>query len=307
MIFLCGIPSEPSLKMVIDQLRNLGVPRVVFNQRRFAEMTMEFEIREGVVDGWMGINGTGHKLSDFIGVYTRLMDHHLLPEVIQEPLSSPVRRYCDTLHATIMQWYEIAPCRVLNRKAEIGSNYSKPYQAQLIIKQGFSVPETLITNDPDAVHQFRQKHDKIIYKSISCVRSIVKTLEDKDLARLPAIKFCPIQFQEYVEGDNVRVHTVGNQVFAVSIASNAVDYRYSHLQGEQERLTPIKLEDELAERCICLSQVLGLEFAGIDLKLTPEGEAYCLEVNACPAFSYYELHTGIPIAQAVARLLAGMD
>jgi hypothetical protein len=27
---------------------------------------------------------------------------------------------------------------------------------------------------------------------------------------------------------------------------------------------------------------LGLAFAGIDLKLTPDGEVYCFEVNPCP-------------------------
>ena len=32
---------------------------------------------------------------------------------------------------------------------------------------------------------------------------------------------------------------------------------------------------------------------------------YCFEVNPSPAFSYDEAHTGQPIAQAIARYLAG--
>ena len=67
----------------------------------------------------------------------------------------------------------------------------------------------------------------------------------------------------------------------------------------------IGLPDELAERCLRLAQALGLAFAGIDLKLTPDKQAYCFEVNPSPAFSYYEAHTGQPIAQAVACYLAG--
>ena len=43
--------------------------------------------------------------------------------------------------------------------------------------------------------------------------------------------------------------------------------------------------------------------AGIDLKLAPDGRVVCLEVNPSPVFSYYELHTGQPIAAAIARLL----
>ena len=40
------------------------------------------------------------------------------------------------------------------------------------------------------------------------------------------------------------------------------------------------------------------------LKLTPDQQVYCFEVNPSPAFSYYEAHTGQPIAQAIARYLA---
>ena len=66
----------------------------------------------------------------------------------------------------------------------------------------------------------------------------------------------------------------------------------------------VELPDATAERCVALAAGLGLEFVGIDLKITPDGDAYCFEVNPCPAFSYYEANTGQPIARAVARRLA---
>jgi D-alanine-D-alanine ligase-like ATP-grasp enzyme len=49
---------------------------------------------------------------------------------------------------------------------------------------------------------------------------------------------------------------------------------------------------------------MGLELAGIDLRIRPNGEVVCFEVNPSPAFSYYEERTGLPIAAAVARHLA---
>jgi glutathione synthase/RimK-type ligase-like ATP-grasp enzyme len=49
----------------------------------------------------------------------------------------------------------------------MASNHSKPYQAQLITKAGFDVPDTLVTNDPDRALAFRSRHKKVIYKSIS--------------------------------------------------------------------------------------------------------------------------------------------
>ena len=49
---------------------------------------------------------------------------------------------------------------------------------------------------------------------------------------------------------------------------------------------------------------MNLPVAGIDLRRTPEGEWHCLEVNPSPAFSYYQAHAGLPISEAIARLLA---
>lgn len=295
------------MAMMHEQLKKLNVPLVIFNQRHFASMEMEFEILGARVTGQLQMGDHSYRLEDFSGVYTRLMDDQLLPELKDEQMNSSKRQYCRALHNTLRCWYEIAPARVVNRTAPMGSNFSKPYQAQLIRDQGFAVPETLVTNDPELVLEFRERHKQVIYKSISGIRSIVQSLEDKDLARLGNICWCPVQFQEFVDGTNVRVHTVNTKVFATAIRTDVTDYRYAHQQGSEPELKAIDLPNELAERCVKLSRVLGLVFAGIDLIITPDNQVFCLEVNPSPAFSYYEANTGQPIAQAVARYLAGME
>ena len=52
------------------------------------------------------------------------------------------------------------------------------------------------------------------------------------------------------------------------------------------------------------ARTLGLHFAGIDLRRAPDGRWFCFEVNPSPGFTYYEAHTGQPIADAVASYLA---
>ena len=37
MILLCGIPSEPPLRLVAERLEAAGAQAVMFNQRRFAD------------------------------------------------------------------------------------------------------------------------------------------------------------------------------------------------------------------------------------------------------------------------------
>lgn len=304
MILVCGIPSESPLRMVTNRLDEMGAEYVFFNQRQFAESDIWFEIEDGEVRGELRIAGRIYRLEDFTGVYPRLMDDRQLPELEDEPENSPLRSYCRAFHDTLVRWMEVSSARVINRCAPMASNSSKPYQAQLIREQGFLVPETLITNDPDLVRAFRAEHGRVIYKSISAVRSIVQELDDEADARLEHIRWCPTQFQAFVEGVNLRVHTINGEVFPTAIESDATDYRYAQRQsGEHAELREVVLAEELAERCLRLSASLGLEFAGIDLKITPDDEVYCFEVNPSPAFSYYEGCAGQPISAAVARCL----
>jgi glutathione synthase/RimK-type ligase-like ATP-grasp enzyme len=291
--------------MVAEHLEKIGAPAAVFHQRDFERVDVAFAVENGRVTGRLSIDGKNYRLQDFTGVYMRLMDDRFLPEVKDEPEHSRKRLLCRRLHDTLMRWTEIAPARVVNRLEPMGSNFSKPYQAQLIQREGFATPHTLVTNDPAAVRRFRQAHPRLIYKSISGVRSIVRELMDEDESRLDLIRWCPTQFQEYVEGCDVRVHVIGERVFATRIETTGTDYRYAHAEEGTTNLTSMDLPGELQRQCVRLAESLGLAFAGIDLKIAPRGEIYCFEVNPCPAYSYYEAHTGQPIAEAVARYLAG--
>jgi glutathione synthase/RimK-type ligase-like ATP-grasp enzyme len=174
------------------------------------------------------------------------------------------------------------------------------------MQYGLRVPETLITNDPDAVMAFHREHGTLIYKSMSGIRSIVRALDEDDAARLELIRWCPVQFQALVPGIDVRVHVVDGDVHATEIISDILDYRYASRSGGSAVLRAVELPRDTADKCIALARGLGLPFAGIDLKITPNDEVFCFEVNPCPAFSYFEANTGQPIARSVARYLAGL-
>lgn len=163
-----------------------------------------------------------------------------------EPDASPARRHARALHDTLYRWIEVAGARVVNRSGPQGSNSSKPYQAQLIASYGLRVPETLITNEPAGVLAFRRAHGSIIYKSMSGVRSIVKVLDDKDLARLGDIGWCPVQFQALVPGNDVRVHVIGRDVYATEIISDVTDYRYACQLGGSATLRAMDRPEDLA-------------------------------------------------------------
>jgi hypothetical protein len=303
MILLCGIPSETPMAMLRDALAELNAPTLVFNQRSFGAAHFAYDVSAGQITGGMSIDGTYCNLAEITGIYMRMIDEQSLPEFRKLTPNSPERGRCRNLHDAMLSWMEIAPARVVNRCRAMASNGSKPYQAQLIGRHGFLIPETLITNDPDLVRSFYEQHRRVIYKSISGVRSIVHELTPDDIARLEQIRWCPTQFQAFVDGTNIRVHVVGQEVFATRIETDMTDYRYAKRQGGDSELTEFALNDDLSERCIRLADALGLPFAGIDLKIATSGEVFCFEVNPSPGYSYYQSHTGQPIAMALARYL----
>jgi RimK-like ATP-grasp domain len=307
-ILLCGIASETCLAIVAEALARLRAPHIIVNQRHVRRLALVLTTQDEGIGGRLTGPGYEVELDEITGIYLRFMDDRRLPEIRDEPPDSQARASCRAFHDLFGQWADVSPATVVNRYAAMGSNSSKPYQSQLIRDHGFGVPETLVTNDPELVSAFQAQHGDLIYKSISGERSIVSRFDASDRERLERVRWCPVQFQAFVNGPNVRVHTVGNEVFATIVKTDAVDYRYAMQQtGNHPELAPYQLDDELAERCIQLSAALGLELAGLDLKLPPDADAVCLEVNPSPVFSYYEQNTGQPIADAVGRLLANAE
>jgi hypothetical protein len=182
MVLLCGIPTESPLLLVRDRLDAMGTPYLVLSQRRFAGLPFWFRIGDGCVTGEVVIDGRAHALEDIFGVYTRLMDFRSLPELAGEPEGSARRVLARDWHDAVSRWFEVTPARVVNRAAPMGSNASKPFQAQAVTRRGFFTPETLVTNDPDLARTFMNEHERVVYKSISGVRSIVREIDADALA-----------------------------------------------------------------------------------------------------------------------------
>ena len=309
MILLCGIPSEPPLEMVMQAAEEMRVPYVLFNQRESGWSDICFEIAGGKPRGALRLRETDWRLQDFQGVYVRLMDHRDLPERPRGRSRPELQqsRKSTLLHEALMEWMEICQARVMNRCGDMASNVSKPFQAQLIAAAGFRTPVTLISNQPEEVRAFYEKHRRVVYKSISSVRSIVEELSPDKFKELSRVRNLPTQFQAFVPGVNIRVHVTGRELFAAEIRSEAVDYRYASRANLTVEMAPIELPPDIAQRCLALSETLRLPLCGIDLKRTPASEYFCFEVNPSPGYSYFQEGSGVNIAQGIVRYLAASE
>ena len=282
-VLLWGSPLDLPIAAVCTALSRLGTPMFLVDQTRAGETSIEIDIEiDGVLGGWIQVGDQRCALDLVRSVYARPQD---AARAVDEALAC---------------WLELTPALVVNRLSAMGSNSSKPYQSALIAKAGFAVPDTLVTNDPDALRAFWRRHGSIVYKSSSGVRSIVSRLAADDADRLARLATCPTQFQEYVPGTDYRVHVIGDEIHGHAIDSEADDYRYAE---SGVRLQPWRVPDELRPRVRRLAASLGLVMAGIDLRRSAEGEWICFEVNPSPGFTFYDAEDDEPIARATARLL----
>jgi glutathione synthase/RimK-type ligase-like ATP-grasp enzyme len=293
MILLWGAPDDPPLALTAEALIRRGADCFFLDQRRASETAIELF---GDGGGELRLGGDRCDLSRVTAVYARGEDSRRLTPGAQT--DEALGRHASALDEAFAAFLDITPALVVNPLAAMASNGSKPYQLGLIAAQGFATPDTLVTTDPDAARAFLARHGDVIYKSTSGVRSVVARLRSADLDRLADVVWCPTQFQEYVPGRDYRVHVIGDAVFCCEISSEADDYRYCDTTQLAGRRMP-----DLEIRCRALAASLGLRIAGVDLRLKPDGEWVCFEVNPTPGFSYFEARTGQPIADALAQLL----
>lgn len=308
MILVCGALIDRIVAYTCVKFEQMDFDYFFLDELKYPNgFEISWVCKKGRPNGYIKLGSKKIELSELTGIFVR----HISPDEISTNannnsqdariIKSESIQALDSMVSTI-------PCVVVNRSFAQLSNSSKPYQSLLIRQFGFKTPKTLVTNIPSDVKSFYDYCEgRIIYKSTSGVRSIVQRFRKEDFARLELIKNCATQFQEYIDGYDIRVHIVGNALFATKVISEATDYRYASQEGFSVVMEPIKLPDRIEKMCLELSNFLGLVMAGIDLRRTPRDEYYCLEVNPSPGYVYYELGANQPISESLARVLNGDD
>ncbi len=297
MILVYGHGDDPPIARLLTALHTAGAHYRFLDIAVLAQASLHLQVGPQGLDGVLAVAGVRTALADIRAVYARPLE----PNVVNLP--EPAQRHALALHRQLVEWLDVAPACVVSRPAAMQANASKPLQAQWIGEAGFLVPCTLVTSDEAEVRAFRRTHGRVVFKSISGIRSIVTELDDTWLSRMHRLAQLPTQFQAHVPGVDVRVHVVGQQALAAEITCAATDYRYAHRTGAAPQVVATTLPPAVAAQCVAMSEAMGLPLSGIDLRLRPDGQYVCFEVNPMPAFSYFEAESGLPIAAALAELL----
>lgn len=193
---------------------------------------------------------------------------------------------------------------------------SKFKQLRLACEAGLRVPETLVTTDSAQVKTF---HDGQPTGLIMKLQNHLSTsmdgrapflyttpLSQETLVELDSLELCPMTFQERIpKVCELRVAYVGGRCFSGSV------YPHPGMEGVDDwrpaqglHWTKDELPEDVSRSLRSLMQALGLSFGAVDFIRTPEGEHVFLEVNPSGEWGMLQRDLGLPIAEAIADILA---
>lgn len=177
----------------------------------------------------------------------------------------------------------------------------KPRQLNKAKQLGIRIPSTLISNDPEQITQFVQKHDSVIFKPVYGGAHTQRVTEDHlEPQRLASVlKLSPVTVQEFIPGTNVRSYVIGQSVYTAEIRSQSLDFR----EDQQACLLPWQLPEPIKEQCFAIANAFFLDWTAIDWRVKPSGEYVFLEANPSPMFLHFERQTSFPITAQLVQLL----
>jgi len=184
----------------------------------------------------------------------------------------------------------------------------KPWQLELARRVGLSIPDTLITTNPDNVRAFWEaRGGEVIYKPfLQTFHSWRETrqLKREELALLDSVRIAPVIFQSLVPGAaDLRVTVIGSEIFSAAVDLRKMEYKLD-VRLNQQAYERHELPPAVGDKLLTLMRQLGLEYGAIDLRLTPEGEYVFFEVNPAGQFLFVEHACGLPISAGLAAHLA---
>ncbi len=301
MILVIGAPDEVHAKYIYDKLLAKGEEPVYFDTKKIPNNLMiSWNASEkDFLNGYFLIDGNKIKFSDIKSVFWR--NHYGYQQnlanndyMLKYFIERDIQCAFDSLFASSdWLWCNSLKAIELHKK--------KVFQLNQMVKNNIRVPNTLITNNKEDLLEFLEKNnDNVIFKPVmggAYTKKLSKESLNSELVN--KLINSPVQFQEMVEGVDLRVYVIGKEVFAAKIETDILDFR----TDKQAKVVPVELPQEVIEKCFKIMELFDLNYSGIDIRLSDKGEYVFLEANPAPMFIHFEKESGYPISDTLVKML----
>ena len=247
-------------------------------------------------------------------VWNRRPSHGLDPDLLDPADLAFAERSLELLRRSVLSLLRPDAFWV-NPSRAVEAN-TKPLQLAHALKAGFRVPETLVTNDPEAVRAFlAERGGQVVFKplTLSMWRSgddfrapYSRLVTEADLVDDDLLRAAPGIYQEPVpKAYEVRLTMMGHRPLAARLrsqetAGGRLDWRRSYGELVME---PMETPAEVTRRAVSFLASMGMVFGCLDLIVTPEGEWVFVENNQAGQFLFVEQAAGLPMLDAFCELL----
>lgn len=309
-VLLVTTEDDLAADLVILHLGRRGVPFVRFNQEHFPDR---------IAITWPG---HGRRGTLVVGGET-VPSTEICSAWFRHPAGPPLtgldeRRTIVDFAARestgfLAGFWETTPWFWMNRPSAVALASSKLRQLEQASELGFHVPETLITNCPNAARAFLHSRNGIaktvvsggIHDAGQQYAIYTRPVTCNDLSD-EAVRAAPAIFQERItNGFDLRVTVVGKQVFAtrISVGNHDGEVDWHAVDPTQLTYELHSLPSALEAGCVALATAFSLNFAALDFIVTPEGKHVFLELNPSGQWGWLESATGALITDAIVNQL----
>jgi glutathione synthase/RimK-type ligase-like ATP-grasp enzyme len=299
---------------VVEELTGREVPVFRFHPADFPHAcSVSLEIEDGRVRGELRSHGDRVSFDQICGAWyrrsgnlyeTRLsMTSERLDNYVKTQAQATVSALCSTLDTL---WVS-HPLTL--RRGEV-----KALQLVAASRAGLKIPHTLISNDPERAAPF--------VAALGDVDCAIKPLlavgvtDDRGGFRMPltamlprghsleSVALAPTILQPYVDkAFELRCVVIGEEIFAAKMDTQADEKSRVDSRGGDPDHEIFELPDEVKSSLRRLMDFFGLNFASLDMIVTPDGEFVFLELNPNGQWLWLELALGLPLVAAMADLL----
>ena len=200
----------------------------------------------------------------------------------------------------------------------------KPEQLRIAADVGFTIPKTLISNNPVDILNFVSNNKKesiikpfsnITWERDSKVHSYLPTtsISKKQIEEnMESLSYCPMIFQERIEQKyEIRATVFGHAVLAVRMRKkdsfeDTVDWRLA-INNKDVVIETYELPSVIKERCIQVNSELGLVYSTFDIAVDELDNYIFYEVNNAGRFIWKEELAGLPMTTIFCDFLESRD
>jgi glutathione synthase/RimK-type ligase-like ATP-grasp enzyme len=298
---------------VILELSKRNVPVFRFHPEEFPHAcSVSIEIQDGRIQG--EIRSGDHRVAfdDICAAWFRrarnLFDKRIslssqkLANYVRGQSTATLVALCESLQTLWVSHPYIL------RRAEV-----KALQLVEASKAGLKTPDTLISNEVTQVTTFV---DALGDSECAIKPLIALGVTDEHGYRLPltttlppghsleSVALAPSIFQPYVDkAFELRCVVIGERIFCAKIDSQANENTRKDWRAGEREHEIFALPEHVEASIRRLMASFGLNFASMDMIVTPEGEFVFLELNPNGQWLWLETELGLPLVASMADLL----